>query len=47
MRIGDAVKVMIGMRAKGSCSDIKTLRRSLRLVMSSIPLNTGKTKEKY
>ena len=41
MIIGEAVNVMIGIRANGNCKDMSTLRPSLRLVKSPIPLETG------
>ena len=39
--MGEAVKVIMGIRAKGSCKDMRTLSPSLRDVKSSMPLNTG------
>ena len=41
MIIGEAVNVMIGIRANGSCKDMSTFSPSLRDVKSSIPLKTG------
>ena len=38
--MGEAVKVMMGMRAKGNCKDMRTLSPSLSDVKSSMPLNT-------
>ena len=46
MTIGEAVNVMIGIKAKGSWRDISTFKPSLSEVKSSIPLKTVMGNEK-
>ena len=41
MMLGELVKVRMGRRAKGSCSDISTFSRSFMVVMSLMPENTA------
>ena len=41
MMLGELVKVRMGRRAKGSCSDISTFSRSFIVVMSLMPENTA------